>query len=168
LAHLLISRAGPSAPDASLSSLPLLPLVGAHLSVSAAARHCARGPPVSLAPPPLFSRPRAHGPRRQRPLVSGHCRPGTIRRSTGTPLLVPPLPPRVGRAPRPPPHPLPHPPLPKKGPCDATAPRSPFPNSVLTSSTPRANPPSPSHPPHPQSAAPVEFRLHRRRRSPAR
>jgi hypothetical protein len=47
-------------PCGSLSSLPLPLPARAHLSISAAARHCGRGPPVSLSPPPLFGRPCTH------------------------------------------------------------------------------------------------------------
>jgi hypothetical protein len=47
-----------------------MPRAGRGLS---AARHCCRGPPVSLSPPPLFSRQRAHGARRPRPPVLGRC-----------------------------------------------------------------------------------------------
>jgi hypothetical protein len=157
----------PTCAHASLSSLPLPPPAEACLSISVTARHCGRGPPVSLSPPPLFGWSRVH--RARRLPVSGRCRPGAVRQSAGTPLLVPPLPPCVGRAPRPPPHPLPHPPPPKKGSHDAVMLWSPFPSSILTPSTPRAEPPiafltAPPSKCHP----PPHFRPHRSRRSPAR
>jgi hypothetical protein len=115
----------------------------AQAAPSPRARHCCHGPPISLSPPPLFGRQRADGARRPLPPISGRCR------SARTLLLVPRF--LSTSAWFPDPHRPPASPTPsQKGAGRRRRASAPFfPSSVLTPTTPWANPPSPSRPPNP-------------------
>jgi hypothetical protein len=130
------------------------------------ARHCCRGPPISLSPPPLFSRQRTHDACHPRPSALGRCRLVAARRSTGIPPCS--CPASSTRRPSSPTRTAPSSPAPpKKEPDDAVVPQPLFPSSVPTLSTPRQ---TPSLSVHPALGAPFpshEFWPQRRRRSPA-
>jgi hypothetical protein len=74
-------------------SAPLLcpspPARWAPLVSGTAARHCCRGPPVSLSPPPLFGWQRAYVACHTRPLVSGPAGRAPLAGRQGPPMLVP-------------------------------------------------------------------------------
>jgi hypothetical protein len=138
--------------------------------VNAAARHCACGPPVSLSPPSLFGRPRAHRARHPHPPVSGRCRQGpplpvprflhvsaTLPDPHRRPLRCVPAAPLLKRAPHRRPNSLS--PAPRFSPLRSDAAPPPPPSPPPQATGPPCRSPEPSHPCHrPQP-------LRRRRRS---